>query len=169
LIQTVLIVVAASLSLLPLVAEKRQGNSIRWSVDGDRIQCEYFQLPSFSHIRSYELAKIAGVTKAADSTDPSLDVVRLQFDGLNLNVPSQSSALIWNFDPYLEGLQRFHERVQAGDTQAKYSWYHRWLIVGIASIPMAVCCWVLVFVAILQRPRRNQGPDEDQSMTSGDL
>jgi hypothetical protein len=154
----VLILVAAAFSLLPLAAERRQGNSIKWTVEGDRIQCEYYQVPSFSHIRTYEIAKVDGVTKAADSTDASLDVVRLQLNGLNLNIPSQSSALIWNFDSYLEGLQRFHQRVRSGDTGATYSWYHPWLMIGVASIAMAVASWVLVFVVLLSRPRRDLAP-----------
>jgi hypothetical protein len=166
--QLVLILVAAALSLVPLAAEKRQGNSIRWSVEGDRLQCEYYQLPSFSHIRSYDIAKIDGVTKAADSADSSVEVVRLQLSGLNLNIPSQSSALIWNFDSYLSGLQRFYDRAQAGESTATYSWRHPWLIVGIVSIVLAVGCWVLVFVVLLAGPRSETESNEEESRAPDD-
>lgn len=159
--QFLLIVLAALVSLLPLTAEKRQGNSIRWSVDGEEIRCEYFQLPSFSHIRTYDLTKLEGVTRSADSRNESVDVVRLRLNGLNLNIPSQSSELIWNFDSYVVSLQDFVVQAQHGDQSAAYSWYHPWLLVGAVSAFLAVALWVLVFWVLLTRSTRNAEPSNE--------
>jgi hypothetical protein len=152
---------AGLVSLLPVVAEKRQGNSIRWSVSGDELQVEYFQLPSFSHVRSYRLDTIESITTAPDSRNPKLTVVRLRLNGLNLNIPSQSSALIWNFDSYSSDLEGFLARVKDGDTAASYSWHHPWLLAGVGAIPVAVVLWVVVFgVLIAGRPRAIDGAGE---------
>jgi hypothetical protein len=156
-----LIVLAALVSMMPLVAEKRQGNSLRWSVEGEELRCEYFQLPSFSHIRTYDLTKLEGVTRSPDSKNESIDVVRLRLDGLNLNIPSQSSELIWNFDSYLVGLQEFVVRAQHGDSSANLSWYHPWLVAGVASACLAVVLWCLVFWVLLTRPRRSAEPIDE--------
>jgi hypothetical protein len=161
--QLLLIVLAAVVSFLPLVAERRQGNSIQWTVDGQFVNCEYFRVPSFSHVRSYEADKIAGVTRAPDSKNPDLEVVRLLLPSLNLNIPSQSSELVWNFDHYLKGLQRFIADVQAGDDSATYTWYHPWLIVGAVSVPVAVALWVLVFGVLLLGSKRRGLPADDRS------
>jgi len=150
--QLLLIALAALLSLLPLTAKSRQGNSIRWWVDGDQITVEYFQVPAFSHVRAYQLDKIDGVTKAPDSKNPSLDVVRMQLNGLNLNIPSQSSRLIWNFDLYLSRLERFIERAQAGDREASFTWYDPWLVIGAVSVALAAVLWIFVFTILLQGP-----------------
>lgn len=147
--QLLLIALAALLSLLPLTAKSRQGNSIRWSVDGDQITCEYFQVPAFSHVRAYQLEKIDGVTKAPDSKNPSLDVVRMQLNGLNLNIPSQSRKLIWNFDLYLSRLERFIERAKAGDRGASLTWYDSWLVIGVVAAASAILLWVFVFALLL--------------------
>ena len=147
-----MIVLAALASLLPLTAKSRQGNSIRWSVDGDHLSCEYFQAPSFSHVRTYQLEKIDGVTKAPDSKNPSLDVVRMQLSGLNLNIPSQSRDLIWNFDRYLSRLEHFIDRAKSGDAGASLTWIHPWLATGLASAAIAVILWVLVFCSLLLGP-----------------
>jgi hypothetical protein len=150
-----LIALAAVLSLVPLLAEKRQGNSIRWTVDGDQIHCEYFQIPSFSHVRAYSWAKIEEVSPAPDSQNPEVSVVRFQLSGLNLNIPSQSSDLIWNFDTYLEGLQSFMERVRDGDSRAAFTWYHPWLVIGFGSAAAAALLWVVVFTVLLLGRRRS--------------
>ncbi|MEX1311751.1 MAG: hypothetical protein AB1Z65_15100 [Candidatus Sulfomarinibacteraceae bacterium] len=150
--QLLLIVLAALLSLLPLTAKSRQGNSIRWSVDGDRVTVEYFQVPAFSHVREYQLDKIDGVTKAPDSRNPSLDVVRLNLNGLNLNIPSQSSRLIWNFDLYLSRLEGFIDKAKDGDEQARLTWYDPWLVIGAVSLVLAAALWILVFTILLQGP-----------------
>lgn len=154
--QLLLIALAAVVSFVPLVAEQRQGNSIRWSVDGDRLDCEYFQLPSFSHVRSYDWTKIDAITSAPDSTDPDVSVVRLELSGLNLNIPSQSDEQIWNFDRYLAGLQRFMARVKDGESGITYSWYHPWLVAGFVATVAAVILWIVVFVVLLRAPRRPQ-------------
>lgn len=153
--QLLLIVLAALASLLPLTAKGRQGNSIRWSVDGDLITVEYFQVPSFSHLRTYTLDKIDGVTKAPDSKNPSLDVVRMQLNGLNLNIPSQSRTLIWNFDRYLSRLQAFVESAKAGDEGASLTWYDPWLVIGAASVVFAVFLWIFVFTCLLLGSPKN--------------
>ena len=151
--QLLLILLAALLSLLPLTAKSRQGNSIRWSVDGEQITVEYFQVPAFSHVRAYQLEKIDGVTKAPDSKNPSLDVVRMQLSGLNLNVPSQSRRLIWNFDLYVSRLERFIERAKAGDRKASLTWYcDPWLVVGAVSAAFAALLWMIVFTCLLMGP-----------------
>lgn len=150
--QLLLIVLAALASLLPLTAKSRQGNSIRWSVDGDQVSCEYFQLPSFSHVRTYQLDKIDGVAKAPDSKNPSLDVVRMQLSGLNLNIPSQSRVLIWDFDRYFSRLERFIDRAKSGDIRASLTWVHPWLAIGLASAALALVLWVLVFTSLLLGP-----------------
>jgi hypothetical protein len=150
--QLFLIVMAALASLLPLTAKSRQGNSIRWSVDGDHVSCEYFQVPSFSHVRTYQLEKIDGVTKAPDSKIPSLDVVRIQLAGLNLNIPSQSRDLIWDFDRYLSRLEIFIDRAKSGDTRASLTWVHPWLAIGLASAALAPVLWILVFTSLLLGP-----------------
>ena len=152
--QLLLIALAAVVSFVPLVAEQRQGNSIRWSVDGDRLNCEYFQVPSFSHVRSYDWTKIDTITKAPDSKHPEATVVRLELTGLNLNIPSQSDQQIWNFDRYLAGLQRFVARVKDGESNVTYSWYHPWLIAGFVATIAAVVLWIVVFVVLLRAPRR---------------
>jgi hypothetical protein len=157
--QLLLIVLAALLSLLPLTAKNRQGNSIRWLVDGGQVTVEYFQFPSFSHVRTYQLEKIDGVTKAPDSNNSSLDVVRMQLNGLNLNIPSQSSRLIWNFDLYLSRLERFIERAKAGDSEASLTWYDSWLVVGVVSAVSAILLWVFVFAVLLSG--RVAFPDSD--------
>lgn len=150
--QLLLIVLAALLSLLPLTAKSRQGNSIRWSVDGDQVTVEYFQIPAFSHVRAYQLDKIDGVTRAPDSKDPSLDVVRLNLNGLNLNIPSQSSKLIWNFDLYLSRLERFIDRAKAGDQKASLTWVDPWLVTGAVSVALAAVLWIFVFAILLVVP-----------------
>lgn len=157
--RTLLVVLAAVASLLPLVAESRQGNSIRWSVDGDEVHCEYFRVPSFSHVRTYRLEKIRAVSEAPDSQNPSVLVVRLHLNGLNLNIPSQSSELIWNFESYLQGLEIFMDRVRGGDRAATYTWYHPWLIVGVLSAVTAVVLWVVVYSLLLFRPLRRETAD----------
>ena len=159
--QLLLIVLAAVASFVPLIAEQRQGNSIRWSVDGDRLDCEYFQVPSFSHVRSYDWTKIDAITKAPDSKHPEVTVVRLELTGLNLNIPSQSDALIWNFDGYLTGLQDFVARVRNGDSDGTYAWYHPWLIAGIASTVAAVILWIVVFTVLLLGPNRSRPEPPD--------
>jgi len=150
-----LIVLAALVSLLPLTARSRQGNSIRWTVDGEHVSCEYFQVPSFSHVRTYQIDKFEGVTQAPDSKNPSLDVVRLQLDGLNLNIPSQSRNLVWGFDRYLGRLEVFIERAKAGDTKASLTWYDLWLVIGFASVVFALGLWILVFTSLLLGPPKN--------------
>lgn len=150
--QLLLIILAALVSLLPLTAKSRQGNSIRWSVDGEYISCEYFQVPSFSHIRTYQIEKIKGVTKAPDTKNPSLEVVRMQLDGLNLNITSQSRALIWNFDRYLSRLQVFIAKAGSGNAQASMTWYDPWLVVGSVSVVFALVLWVVVFWLIFLGP-----------------
>ncbi|MGD8440672.1 MAG: hypothetical protein PVG53_09055 [Holophagae bacterium] len=158
--QLLLIALAAVVSFVPLVAEQRQGNSIRWSVDGDRLDCEYFQIPSFSHVRSYDWTKIDAISEASDSKRPEVTVVRLELSGLNLNIPSQSDELIWNFDGYLAGLQGFMARVRAGDASASYTWYHPWLITGVASTVAAVILWIVVFTVLLG-PRQRQSDSSE--------
>jgi hypothetical protein len=150
--QLLMIALAALLCLLPLTAKNRQGNSIRWTVDDDQIAVEYFQVPRFSHVRAYQLDKIDGVTRAPDSKNPSLDVVRMQLNGLNLNIPSQSSKLIWNFDLYLSRLERFIDRAKAGDREASLTWYDPWLVVGVVSVASAAVLWMIVFACLLVGP-----------------
>lgn len=145
---------AAAVSFVPLVAEKRQGNSIRWTVDGDRVHCEYFQVPSFSHLRSYDWTKIDGISLAPDSQNPEVTVVRLHLSGLNLNIPSQSSDLIWNLDDYVEGLQSFMARVRDGESGATYTWYHPWLVIAFVSTIAAAMLWITVFAVLLLGPPR---------------
>lgn len=164
-IQGVLIFLAAAFSLLPLVAEKSQGNSIRWTTEGDQVHCEYFQVPSFSHVRSYEHERILDVTKAPDSTDPSVEVVRFSFNGLNYNIPSQSTATICCFDRYLARLQGFIREARAGNEAAALVWYHPWLVAGAVSAVLAVVTWVLVFSALLLGPAR--GPDVGRQPVPG--
>jgi hypothetical protein len=147
-----LIILAALVSLLPLTAKSRQGNSIRWSADEEFVSCEYFQAPSFSHVRTYQIDKITGVTRAPDSKNPSIEVVRMKLDGLNLNIPSQSSKLIWNFDLYLGRLETFIDRVGSGDTEASLTWYDPWLVVGFFSAVFAVVLWIFVFWLIVSGP-----------------
>ncbi len=154
--QLLLIALAAVVSFVPLVAEQRQGNSIRWSVDGDRLDCEYFQIPAFSHVRSYDWTKIDAISEAPDSKRPEVTVVRLELSGLNLNIPSQSDELIWNFDRYLTGLQGFMARVRAGDASTTYTWYHPWLVAGFVSTIAAVILWIAVFVVLSRAPRGAQ-------------
>jgi hypothetical protein len=153
-IQGVLIFLAAAFSLLPLVAEKLQGNSIRWTTEGDQVHCEYFQVPSFSHVRSYEHERILDVTRAPDSTDPSVEVVRFSFNGLNYNIPSQSTATICCFDRYLARLQSFMREARSGNEAASLVWYHPWLVTGVAAALLAVAVWVLVFSVLLLGPAR---------------
>ncbi len=160
--QLLLVVLAAVVSFVPLVAERRQGNSIRWTVDEEIVHCEYSQWPSFSHIRSYVRTKILGVTRAPDSRDDSVQVVRLQLNGMNLNIPSQSDELIWNFDAYLNGLQVFMAHAKGGELSRTYTWYHPWLIVGAVSAPVAVALWVLVFTVLLFGSKRHEVPAADQ-------
>lgn len=150
--QLLLIILAALVSLLPLTAKSRQGNSIRWSVDGELVSCEYFQAPSFSHVRTYQIEKINGVTRAPDSKNPSIDVVRMELNGLNLNIPSQSSKLIWRFDDYLSRLETFIERVGSGNTETSLTWYDPWLVVGCVSLVFALMLWIGVFWLILLGP-----------------
>jgi len=150
-----LIVLAALVSLLPLTAKTRQGNSIRWAVDGEHVSCEYFQVPSFTHVRTYQIDKIDGVAQVPDSKNPSVDVVRLQLNGLNLNIPSQSSKLVWSFNRYLSRLEVFIERAKAGDTKASLTWYDQWLVIGFASIGFALGLWILVFSSIMLGPPKN--------------
>jgi hypothetical protein len=150
--QLLLIALAALVSLVPLTAKSRQGNSIRWSVDGEDLSCEYFQIPSFSHVRTYKTEKVIGVTKAPDSKNPSIEVIRLQLDGLNLNIPSQSRDVIWNFDGYLSRLQVLLAKARAGDPDVSLTWVHPWVIVGLASIVLAVALWIVVFASILMGP-----------------
>lgn len=154
--QVLLIVLAALVSLLPLAAQKRQGNSIRWSVDGDTVSCEYYQLPSFSHVRTYNRTKINGVMISPDSQDESIEVVRFQLNGLNLNIPSQSSNLIWNFGDYVAGLQLFMAHAKGADPNASYSWRHPWMVAGVSALTLAVALWVLVFSVLLLGPVKNE-------------
>ena len=154
--QLLLIVLAGVTSLLPLTAQKRQGNSIRWSVDGDIVSCEYYQLPSFSHVRTYDRTKINGVTTAPDSRNDAVEVVRMQLNGLNLNIPSQSDELIWNFDEYVVGLQVFMAHAKGDDTDATYVWRHPWMIAGAVALAAAVALWVLVVIVLFLGPVRNE-------------
>jgi hypothetical protein len=147
-----LIPLAAQLSRLPLRARSCQGDSIRWSLAGDQITVEYVQIPAFPHVRAHQLEKIGDVKKAPDSKNPSLDVVRMQLNGLNLNIPSQSSRLIWNFDLYLSRLERFIERAKAGDRDASLTWYDPWLVVGAVSVAFAAVLWIFVFTSLLVGP-----------------
>jgi hypothetical protein len=83
--------------------------------------------------------------------------MRMQLNGLNLNIPSQSSKLIWNFDLYLSRLERFIERAKAGDGNASLTWVDPWLVVGVGSAASAILLWILVFAVLL--PGRSTPPE----------
>jgi hypothetical protein len=161
-LQGFFIILAAAASVLPLVAEHRQDNSIRWTVTGDRIECEYFRVPSYSHVKTYDRSALRGVTGAPSSATPEVSVVRLHMSGLNLNLPWQSSERIWNFDTYLEELRTFIGQVHAGNGAATFTWFHPWLVVGAVSVPVAAALWVAVFAVLLLRPKPVEAPISDQ-------
>jgi len=125
-------------------------------VDGDIVSCEYYQLPSFSHVRTYDRTKINGVTTAPDSRNDAVEVVRMQLNGLNLNIPSQSSELIWNFDDYVAGLQVFMAHAKGDDADATYAWRHPWMVAGAVALAAAVALWVLVVIVLFLGPVRNE-------------
>ena len=129
--------------------------SFLWVVDGELIVCRTWG-PFDEPLReTYRYERIESFEVASDVDDPEKAVVRIRFDQLDFNIPLQSDLVLGDLPAYVEKLNRWLAKVKAGDSTARCWQIQPALVIDLLSLVVAVPAWILLFVLIAVRLRRN--------------
>jgi hypothetical protein len=150
-----LLAVGLGAGLAAAVVDGSARPSFLWFVDGELIVCRTWG-PFGEPLReTYRYARIESFEVASDIHVPDRSVVRIRFDQLDFNIPLQSDLVISDLPAYVEKLNRWLSQVKAGDSTARCWQIRPALVLDLLSLVVALPAWVLLFVLIALRSRRN--------------